>query len=99
MRVPGAASLALWSYAIYLVHKQLCIVARAPIEAMGYGPESAVAIGAMTGMSVLAGWLLYVCVETPFMKLRSKFVPTNFAPMPESAVNHVERGGHRSQKA
>ena len=77
-RVPGAASLALWSYAIYLGHKQLCILARAPLEAMGYGPNSLVAIAAMLFLSVFAGWLLYRCVETPFMKLRAKYVPTNF---------------------
>ncbi|UUZ49238.1 hypothetical protein LP420_02020 [Massilia sp. B-10] len=40
IRVPGAASLALWSYAIYLVHKQLCILAREPIRALGYGPDT-----------------------------------------------------------
>ena len=77
-RVPGAASLALWSYAIYLGHKQLCILARAPLQAMGFGPNSLVAIGAMLALSVFAGWLLYRCVETPFMKLRAKYVPTNF---------------------
>ena len=79
-RVPGAASLALWSYAIYLGHKQLCILARDPLEALGYGPESLVAISAMLLLSVFAGWVLYVCVETPFMKLRAKYVPTNFRP-------------------
>jgi peptidoglycan/LPS O-acetylase OafA/YrhL len=81
VRVPGAASIALWSYAIYLGHKQLCILARAPLEAMGYGPESAVAIMAMLALSVFAGWLLYVCVETPFMKLRARYVPSNFRPV------------------
>ena len=78
VRVPGAASLALWSYAIYLGHKQLCILARSPLEAMGYGPDSLVAIGAMLALSVFAGWVLYRCVETPFMKLRARYVPTNF---------------------
>jgi peptidoglycan/LPS O-acetylase OafA/YrhL len=81
VRVPGAASIALWSYAIYLGHKQLCILARAPLEAIGYGPESAVAIMAMLALSVFAGWLLYVCVETPFMKLRARYVPSNFSPV------------------
>lgn len=79
-RVPGAASLALWSYAIYLGHKQLCILAREPLQQLGYGPDSAVAIIAMLALSVFAGWLLYRCVETPFMALRQRYVPTNFAP-------------------
>ncbi len=78
-RVPGAASLALWSYAIYLGHKQLCILARSPLEAIGYGPDSLVAIVAMLALSVFAGWLLYVSVEKPFMALRARYVPTNFS--------------------
>jgi peptidoglycan/LPS O-acetylase OafA/YrhL len=79
-RIPGAASLALWSYAIYLSHKQLCILASEPLRRLGYGPDSAIAIAAMLALSVFAGWLLYLCVETPFMKLRERYVPTNFAP-------------------
>lgn len=79
-RVPGAATLALWSYAIYLTHKQLCILAREPLERMGYGPESAVALAAMAFISVFSGWLLYRCVERPFMALRERYVPTNFKP-------------------
>lgn len=79
-RVPGAASLALWSYAIYLGHKQLCILAHEPLQRLGYGPDSPVAIIAMLSLSVFAGWLLYRCVEAPFMALRQRCVPTNFAP-------------------
>ena len=97
VRVPGAASLALWSYAIYLGHKQLCILAREPLEAIGYGPESLVAIGVMLSLSVFAGWLLYRCVETPFMQLRARLVPTNFRPETDkSGFDDVERSGHRA---
>ncbi len=78
--IPGAGKLALWSYAIYLTHKQLCILASAPLERMGHGPESAVAIGAMVVISVGSGWLLYRCVERPFMALRERYVPSNFKP-------------------
>lgn len=76
-RIPGAASLALWAYAIYLTHKQIGILARKPMENLGYGPESAVAIAAVMAMSLAAGWLLYKAVETPFMALRDRYVPTN----------------------
>ncbi len=79
VRIPGAASLALWSYAIYLTHKQLGILARDPLEQAGYGPESLMAIGLVMAASVLSGWLLYRVVETPFMKLRERWVPTNFS--------------------
>ncbi len=78
-RVPGATSLALWSYAIYLVHKQLCILAREPLRQLGYGPQSPLAIASMLALSVFGGWLLYRCVEMPCMALRQRYVPTNFA--------------------
>jgi peptidoglycan/LPS O-acetylase OafA/YrhL len=76
--VPGAGSLALWSYAIYLTHKQVCILAAGPLAERGYGPGSLVAIGAMLALSVLAGWVLYRLVETPFMALRSRYLPSSF---------------------
>jgi peptidoglycan/LPS O-acetylase OafA/YrhL len=79
-RVPGAGSLALWSYAIYLTHKQVCILAAEPLRHMGYGPDSPFAIAIMLALSVLSGWLLYRLVETPFMALRARFVPSNLAP-------------------
>lgn len=78
-RVPGAGSLALWAYAIYLTHKQVCILAAEPLRGLGYGPETPVAIGAMLALSVLSGWVLFKVVETPFMALRDRYVPTNFA--------------------
>ena len=76
-RVPGAGKLALWSYAIYLTHKQLGILARDPLENLGHGPESLTAIAVVMSASVTAGWLLYRCVETPFMALRERWVPSS----------------------
>jgi peptidoglycan/LPS O-acetylase OafA/YrhL len=78
--IPGAGKLALWSYAIYLTHKQLCILAAAPLERLGHGPDSLPAIAAMAFISVFSGWVLYRCVERPFMALRERYVPTNFKP-------------------
>ncbi len=75
LRIPGAAPLALWSYSIYLLHKQVCILARAPLAGLGYGPESPQAIAAILAMSVGAGWLLYKLVEAPFMALRARWLP------------------------
>ncbi|MFL6709871.1 MAG: acyltransferase family protein [Massilia sp.] len=80
IRVPGAERLALWSYAIYLVHKQVCILAARPFADAGYGPESALTIGACLALSVACGALLYYLVESPFMALRTRFVPQ--APSP-----------------
>jgi peptidoglycan/LPS O-acetylase OafA/YrhL len=79
LRVPGAASIALWSYAIYLTHKTLCVLLRAPLQEAGWGPDSWQAIVLMSAASILAGWLLHLLVETPFMKLRDRFVPGNFS--------------------
>jgi peptidoglycan/LPS O-acetylase OafA/YrhL len=86
VRVPGTGSIALWSYAIYLTHKQLCVLMRVPLKAEGWGPESWQAILIMSAASIAAGWLLHLLVETPFMKLRDRFVPSNFATPPTPAA-------------
>jgi peptidoglycan/LPS O-acetylase OafA/YrhL len=83
-RVPGAASLALWSYAIYLTHKQLCVLLRAPLLEQGWEPDSWQALLIMSAASALVGWLLYRLVETPFMKLRDRYVPSNYANSSQS---------------
>ena len=75
VRIPGARQLALYSYALYLTHKQVCILASAPLAARGYGPESPLAIGVSLALSLLSGWLLYRLVETPFMALRQRYLP------------------------
>ncbi len=76
-RIPGAGKLALWSYAIYLLHKQVCILAAGPLAARGYQADSPVAIGVSLALSVLSGWLLFRLVETPFMALRDRWLPTS----------------------
>jgi len=79
LRIPGAASLALWSYAIYLLHKQLCILLKPLLQAQGLGPDGWQAMLLMALASVLTGSLLYALVETPFMRLRQRYVPSNAA--------------------
>jgi peptidoglycan/LPS O-acetylase OafA/YrhL len=75
-RVPGAASLALWSYAIYLVHKQLCIVLAPALAPLGVKAEDPAGVLLLLLASVWAGWLLYLLVETPFMRLRERWFDT-----------------------
>lgn len=77
LRVPGAAALALWSYAIYLLHKPVCVMAAKWMQAQGYGAEHPLTIAALLALSVITGWLLYKLVETPFMRLRERYVPSN----------------------
>jgi peptidoglycan/LPS O-acetylase OafA/YrhL len=80
IRIPGAASIALWSYAIYLTHKQLCIILARQLERhYQLDPGGPLVVSLLIAASVLAGFLLYILVETPFMRLRERFVPTNSA--------------------
>jgi peptidoglycan/LPS O-acetylase OafA/YrhL len=77
VRVPGAASLALWSYALYLVHKQVCVMVAAQLRPAGYAAGDWQTIALSLTASLAAGWLLYRVVETPFMALRARWVPAN----------------------
>ena len=77
VRVPGAASLALWSYAVYLTHRSVCMLVAQRMRQAGIGPESGATIAACLLASLLAGWLLFKVVETPFMRLRARWVPDN----------------------
>jgi peptidoglycan/LPS O-acetylase OafA/YrhL len=79
IRVPGASPLARWSYALYLVHKQVAMLVAQSLAQAGYGPEHPLTIAAALAASVLAGWLLYRLVETPFMRLRARHLPDNGA--------------------
>lgn len=74
LRVPGATRLALWSYAIYLTHKQLCLMLKPALAARGIEAASGAGIALMLAASLLAGWLLYALVETPFMALRRRYL-------------------------
>jgi peptidoglycan/LPS O-acetylase OafA/YrhL len=83
VRVPGAASLALWSYAIYLTHKSVSILVAARMARAGYGAEDGATIAACLLASLVAGWLLFVLVETPFMRLRARWESAlSLAPAP-----------------
>ena len=77
VRIPGAASIALWSYAIYLLHRQVCVLGARVLTQLGYAPEGGVAIGILLLASTGTGWLLFYLVETPFMQLRDKYFPTS----------------------
>lgn len=92
IRIPGAASLALWSYAIYLLHRQVCVLGARLLARHGHAPESAAAIIVLLLASLVTGWLLFYLVETPFMRLRDRYVPTSLGPKPLPAcLDHVER--------
>ncbi len=75
MRVPGAQAVALWSYAIYLLHKQVCIVLASPLRELGIDTAGWPAVAALTAASVAAGWALFALVETPCMRWRARHLP------------------------
>lgn len=80
VRIPGAAQLAAWSFAIYLVHKSIGFaVMKFWLGPAGVAGDSGLAIGLVTGLSVAVGWLLFALVETPFMRLRDRWIPDNFS--------------------
>ncbi len=76
IRIPGATYLALWSYAIYLIHKPLFQVLKAPLKDYGIDINGGFGVGIIMAVSIFSGWLLYLIVETPFMKLRQRFYPS-----------------------
>jgi len=69
-RIPGMGALAIWSYSIYLTHKQLCILLAQHLD-----PDAPANIALMSGASILVGWLLYAAVEKPFMRIRERLFP------------------------
>jgi len=75
-RVPGAASLALWSYAIYLVHKPVFMALAPQLPHWGLDAKSSPVILGVMAAGVAGGWMLFRLVETPFMRLRSRWFPS-----------------------
>lgn len=78
IRVPGAAQLAAWSYAIYLSHKAVAFILEKQIADYGIVGTSWLAVLLISLACLVAGWLLYRVVETPFMNLRDRRFPTSF---------------------
>lgn len=79
--MPGASSLALWSYAIYLAHKPVFMAQRPELKQYGIDPEAPLTIVGVMAAGVFSGWLLYSFVETPFMRLRARWFPTVAKPV------------------
>ena len=85
VRVPGAASLALWSYALYLAHKPIFMALNPWCKAWGIDPEAPLSIAAIMALGVLGGWVLFRLVETPFMQLRARWYPALSKPVVRAA--------------
>lgn len=70
--IPGATILATWSYAIYLTHKSLIHITQTILIKAHLTPTYLL-LPLTIFISILGGWLLYIIVEKPFLKLRDKF--------------------------
>jgi peptidoglycan/LPS O-acetylase OafA/YrhL len=72
--IPGARTLALWSYAIYLSHKAVGHVLAAPLAPWG----ETVRLPVVALASLAVGGLIYTLVERPVMHWRDANAPGNF---------------------
>ncbi|WP_233007286.1 acyltransferase family protein [Rheinheimera faecalis] len=88
IRIPGATHIALWSYAIYLIHKPLFQVLKAPLTEYGIDINGGLGVTIIMAVSIFCGWALYFFVETPFMKLRERFYPSTTR---SSSFTHQQR--------
>lgn len=84
-RIPGTGALARWSYSIYLIHKPVGnIVSKLAVQ---WEAPAQVTLVATVGLSLGVGALLYALVERPFMQLRDRLAPSNFAQHAEAALS------------
>ena len=80
IKVPGAYSLALWSYSIYLTHKPVAYMVKGYLAP--YALSQPVLVVVVSAASLAVGAVLYRMVELPFMQLRDRGVPSLFRPAP-----------------
>jgi peptidoglycan/LPS O-acetylase OafA/YrhL len=86
VRIPGASSLALWSYAVYLAHKPIFMALQPQLERLHIDPSLPWCVLAVMAVGVAGGWLLFRCVETPFMRLRARLYPSNRSVAPAGSL-------------
>lgn len=75
LHIPGASSLAQWSYAAYLAHKPVFMALSPELQKWGVDTSASMTIIIVMAIGILSGWLLYILIETPFMKLRGRLYP------------------------
>ena len=80
IKLPGAYSLALWSYSIYLTHKPLGFIFKGYLAP--YALSQPVTVIVIASASIALGAVLYRLVELPFMQLRDRGFPSLFHSAP-----------------
>ncbi len=81
IRIPGAASIALWSYSIYLSHKPLAYILQTLLSQSQWQAAEwlpLVTLVVIVAACIIMGALLYQ-IEAFFMRLRDRFFPSNFS--------------------
>lgn len=76
VRIPGAYTLAIWSYSFYLIHKPVAHIVQQLLKPMGV-PGSLLLV-VVTLACLLATWLLHHWIEQPAMRWRDRHLPGNF---------------------
>ncbi len=79
IKIPGAASLALWSYAIYLAHKPIYKVLGNLFRQHDISADAWTGVVTVIFAGAVGGWVLFRLIETPFMRMRDRLyskVPT-----------------------
>jgi peptidoglycan/LPS O-acetylase OafA/YrhL len=72
LRIPGATTLAVWSYAIYLTHKPMTHIVYVIFSGTIIGHSGYILLFIVTLVSLATAFLLHTGIETPFLKLRDK---------------------------
>jgi peptidoglycan/LPS O-acetylase OafA/YrhL len=75
-RIPGAATLALWSYSLYLVHKPIGFIINTQAESAGWSSTTVLTLNIV--LSLMVSGVLYKLIEAPAMKLRDRIAPSIF---------------------
>lgn len=75
-RIPGAATLALWSYSLYLVHKPIGFIITTQAKTTGWHSTTVLILNIVLSLTVSA--VLYKLIEAPAMKLRDRLAPNIF---------------------
>jgi peptidoglycan/LPS O-acetylase OafA/YrhL len=86
LRIPGATNLALWSYAVYLIHKPIFMALRPQLERLHIDTNSPLTVLSVFAAGIFGGWLLFKFVESPCMRLRSRWFPADrYGPLNRNA--------------
>lgn len=68
--VSWANRLAVWSFAIYLIQKPISVIVAQHLTSFGLDVNNFWAIIINFVSQIFCGWLLFVCIESPFLRLR-----------------------------